>query len=287
MRVGRRNAPRRAPGRTPALSALAALALLISAPAALAGTAASTLDGIDTDNDQHLDLFDNCPTVANPDQADKDADGIGNACDEALPKPVALPDLFEGIAGERLKVGAPGVLANDSPGVATVQESTERTEKGGQVTISRSGAFTYHPPRGFHGVDAFAYRLSGEGGDVVAVVQIAVARRTCANATPTLVGTRGRDVLRGTPGPDVILGRGGDDVILGGAGDDLICGGTGDDRISAGEGDDVVFAGAGDDNVHGGQGKDRVFGEAGGDTLSGGQGKDRVRGGPGPDHVKD
>jgi outer membrane protein assembly factor BamB len=35
----------------------------------------------DTDNDGVVDGSDNCPTIANPDQADLDGDGIGNACD--------------------------------------------------------------------------------------------------------------------------------------------------------------------------------------------------------------
>ena len=35
----------------------------------------------DTDSDGVIDLVDNCPTVSNPDQADTDGDGIGDACD--------------------------------------------------------------------------------------------------------------------------------------------------------------------------------------------------------------
>ena len=38
----------------------------------------------DTDNDGIPDAADNCPTVANPDQADMDHDGIGDACDDDI-----------------------------------------------------------------------------------------------------------------------------------------------------------------------------------------------------------
>lgn len=37
--------------------------------------------GTDTDGDGVDDASDNCPSVANPDQADQDGDGIGDACD--------------------------------------------------------------------------------------------------------------------------------------------------------------------------------------------------------------
>ena len=37
--------------------------------------------GADTDNDGVLDNVDNCPLIANPDQADTDGDGIGDVCE--------------------------------------------------------------------------------------------------------------------------------------------------------------------------------------------------------------
>jgi hypothetical protein len=39
------------------------------------------LPPIDTDNDGILDVYDNCPLVANPEQGDRDQDGVGDYCD--------------------------------------------------------------------------------------------------------------------------------------------------------------------------------------------------------------
>jgi len=44
-------------------------------------TACSSVDPDDIDNDGILNSSDNCPSVANPDQADADLDDIGDACD--------------------------------------------------------------------------------------------------------------------------------------------------------------------------------------------------------------
>jgi Ca2+-binding RTX toxin-like protein len=74
----------------------------------------------------------------------------------------------------------------------------------------------------------------------------------CLDAIPTVVGTRGDDVLSGTTGDDVIAGLGGNDVIAGSWGNDVICGGAGNDRIAAGTGlfeTDLVSGDAGDDVI--------------------------------------
>jgi len=50
----------------------------------------------DTDTDGIPDAGDNCPTVANPDQADSNGNGIGDACDPQLDSDGdGLPDYYE------------------------------------------------------------------------------------------------------------------------------------------------------------------------------------------------
>ena len=79
------------------------------------------------------------------------------------------------------------------------------------------------------------------------------------NATMTIRGTAGNDVLMGTPGPDVIKGLAGDDTIDGGGGRDILCGEEGNDVLVGGDDGDSLDGGLGDDRLDGGPGLDLAF----------------------------
>ncbi|HET8823394.1 MAG TPA: proprotein convertase P-domain-containing protein [Thermoleophilaceae bacterium] len=119
--------------------------------------------------------------------------------------------------------------------------------------------------------ETFAVELSNPTGDALlgtpgradvtisdAVTPTAVAAKRCATKRATIVGTKGRDVLRGTRGADVIAALAGNDRIEGLRGNDLICGGRGRDRLVGGAGRDRLLGGPGRDICLGGPGRDRV-----------------------------
>lgn len=108
---------------------------------------------------------------------------------------------------------------------------------------------------------------------------------TCLEATATIQGTPGDDLLEGTPGDDVIFGGEGNDVIDGKGGNDRLCGGPGNDQLLGGEGNDVINGDTGDDIAIGGEGNDTIEGGDGADELNGGDGDDSIEGGGGEDYL--
>ena len=66
-----------------------------------------------------------------------------------------------------------------------------------------------------------------------------------------------------------LTGTGGDDILRGGAEDDTLSGGGGNDHLTGLQGDDTLEGGAGNDILVGWQGNDTIVGGAGDDKLAG------------------
>lgn len=99
----------------------------------------------------------------------------------------------------------------------------------------------------------------------------------CPKGVPTFVGGDASETLNGTPGNDIIDGGDGDDVIFGKGGNDILIGGRGNDVLSGGGGNDCLLGG--DDN-------DKLLGQSGNDTLRGGDEEDKLDGGVGDDALR-
>lgn len=81
----------------------------------------------DTDNDGVIDNDDNCPNVANPDQADSNNNGIGDAC-EATGEPDADNDGRPDTADNCVDVWNVNQADNDNDGIGNVCDATPEGE---------------------------------------------------------------------------------------------------------------------------------------------------------------
>ena len=119
----------------------------------------------DNDGDGICDLVDNCPVDANPDQADSDADLLGDACDDA--EPVAVDDSVT--VAQDSGPQAIDVLANDTDVDGGPMEIVAVSGVVyGSVSFTASSV-TYTPAPGFCGADPFTYTLNGGSTATVSV----------------------------------------------------------------------------------------------------------------------
>ncbi|EAW40384.1 hypothetical protein MGP2080_05280 [marine gamma proteobacterium HTCC2080] len=107
--------------------------------------------------------------------------------------------------------------------------------------------------------------------------------KAALEATSTIQGGDGNDIIVGGETIDTVGGDDGDDNISGGKGADILDGDDGDDIISGGDGDDIIQGGNDDDTITGNDGADTLKGDAGDDSIDGGAGVDIITGGTGVD----
>jgi hypothetical protein len=129
----------------------------------------------DTDLDGIPDQNDNCPTVANPDQADADGDGTGDACETPGP--------------------APTCRGRTATIVGTNHADTLRGTPRRDVIVALRGNDTI---RGRAGNDVIC---AGRGNDHV-TGDNGADRINGGPGRDTLRGGKGKDRLNGGPGPD-------------------------------------------------------------------------------------
>lgn len=89
---------------------------------------------VDGDGDSIIDSVDNCPAAVNPDQADSDANGVGDACEEALPPELQIQLVSPAIAS----AGDFTMLALTGQGFQTGMEITVLPIPAGVTVLSAS-----------------------------------------------------------------------------------------------------------------------------------------------------
>jgi hypothetical protein len=130
----------------------------------------------DSDGDGIADQNDNCPSVANTNQADVDGDSIGDVCDTNSFVPVANADNYNATADTTLNVAAPGVLTNDTDADSNpLAASLISGPSNGTVTLNPNGSFSYTPNASYVGPDSFTYQANdGQNTSNQATVNLTV-----------------------------------------------------------------------------------------------------------------
>lgn len=142
----------------------------------------------DADNDGVIDSIDNCPSIANADQADADNDGIGDVCDSStVPTnnpPVAQNDAYTIRADDALLVGE-FVTTNDSDPDGDALQVTEVTNapgsNGGLFDLMATGELVFQTNGDFDDVltgssrtTSYTYTVSDGQSTDTAVITVTV-----------------------------------------------------------------------------------------------------------------
>ena len=262
-------------------------------------------DGPDADADFDLvaNAVDNCPLVPNQDQQQIGDRSNGVVCDprqgfnptEVIVAPSSYPQppeatndtaVVETSAQIEIDVVANDVetdAAIDQQSVTVVDQPTI-----GSATVTVTGSVIYAAPS-VEGTATLTYAVCDQTQRCdVATVTITVnggqgTGFSCDGLVPTIEGTEASETINGSSGDDIIFAYGGDDKINGKGGNDIVCAGPGNDTINLEDGDDIVDTGGGDDKVNAEGGDNTVFAPAGNNIINGGNGVDTVLAGPGND----
>ena len=217
----------------------------------------------DVDNDGVPDAQDNCPSVANADQADMDHDGLGNACD---------PDANgDGVADTLQPSGTPvGSFSNVVPGKTnpttgsvvsgsvTVADLADPA-KGVQITattnavLSVCGGFELDLQAGMAATvtcsSVIVENVTGPGAVTVKVPGgQAVVTFPAGTAGTVDTAPGGGATVTSVSGTGVTLTVGGTTAPVGVGGLNLIVGKAGSDKINGTAGNDMIVGNGGNDH---------------------------------------
>lgn len=219
--------------------------------------AAEVLDP-DSDGDGVPNSIDNCPSLANADQADNDGDGQGDACD--------LDDDNDGVAD-----GTDNCQWVSNPG----QANSDGDAEGDACDADNTTAAL---PASCFGIDPAGLTAVSTPNGMAYVSPGVTTTYNSSSGRSEFTGTKNADTIIGTAGLDYIDGKAGDDKLCGLASQDLMYGGGGSDSMDGAGGNEVMVGGDGADTILGGTEKDRITGGAANDTIKGQEGDDAIDG---------